>query len=91
VLDGYWFDSLESSSSERSIVQGHLCRSITSSSLRATRGPTHKYDEATLRNLHGYETTSGNAQSQVLGDILMHSLQSPDASPWKRHMPAYQF
>ena len=31
-----------------------------------------KYDEATLRNLHGYETTSRNAQSQVLGDILMH-------------------
>ena len=31
-----------------------------------------KYDEATLRGLHSYKTTSGMPQSQVLGDILMH-------------------
>jgi uncharacterized damage-inducible protein DinB len=31
-----------------------------------------KYDEAALRDLHSYKTTSGMPQSQVLGDILMH-------------------
>src|SRR6476660_3150317 len=31
-----------------------------------------KYDEAALRGLHSYKTTSGMPQSQVLGDILMH-------------------
>ena len=31
-----------------------------------------KYDEAALRGLHSYRTTSGTPQSQVLGDILMH-------------------
>jgi uncharacterized damage-inducible protein DinB len=31
-----------------------------------------KYDEAALRALHSYKTTSGMPQSQVLGDILMH-------------------
>ncbi len=31
-----------------------------------------KYDEAALRGLHSYRTTSGMPQSQVLGDILMH-------------------
>ena len=31
-----------------------------------------KYDEAALRGLHSYKTSSGMPQSQVLGDILMH-------------------
>ena len=31
-----------------------------------------KSDEAALRDLHSYKTTSGMPQSQVLGDILMH-------------------
>jgi uncharacterized damage-inducible protein DinB len=31
-----------------------------------------QYDEAALRGLHSYRTTSGMPQSQVLGDILMH-------------------
>jgi uncharacterized damage-inducible protein DinB len=31
-----------------------------------------KYDEAALRDLHSYKTTSGMPQSQVLGDILVH-------------------
>jgi len=31
-----------------------------------------KYDEAALRGLHSYRTTSGMPQSQVLGDILLH-------------------
>jgi uncharacterized damage-inducible protein DinB len=31
-----------------------------------------KYDEAALKGLHSYKTTSGMPQSQVLGDILMH-------------------
>jgi uncharacterized damage-inducible protein DinB len=31
-----------------------------------------KYDEAALRGLHSYRTTSGMPQSQVLGDILSH-------------------
>jgi uncharacterized damage-inducible protein DinB len=30
------------------------------------------YDDAALANLHGYKTTSGMPQSQVLGDILLH-------------------
>ena len=30
-----------------------------------------RYDEAALRGLHSYKTTSGMPQSQVLGDILM--------------------
>ena len=30
------------------------------------------YDEATLKGLHGYKTTSGMPQSQILGEILMH-------------------
>jgi uncharacterized damage-inducible protein DinB len=30
------------------------------------------YDEAALRGLHTYKTTSGMPQSQVLGDILLH-------------------
>jgi uncharacterized damage-inducible protein DinB len=31
-----------------------------------------KYDEAALRGLHSYKTSTGMPQSQVLGDILMH-------------------
>ena len=31
-----------------------------------------KYDEAALRGLHSYRTSTGMPQSQVLGDILMH-------------------
>jgi len=31
-----------------------------------------EYDEAALRGLHSYKTSSGMPQSQVLGDILMH-------------------
>jgi uncharacterized damage-inducible protein DinB len=31
-----------------------------------------KYDEAALRGLLSYRTSSGMPQSQVLGDILMH-------------------
>ena len=31
-----------------------------------------QYDEAALRDLHNYKTTSGMPQSQVLGDILVH-------------------
>jgi uncharacterized damage-inducible protein DinB len=31
-----------------------------------------QYDEATLAGLHGYKTTSGMPQSQVLADILLH-------------------
>src|SRR6478672_4787826 len=31
-----------------------------------------KYDEAALRCLHSYRTSTGMPQSQVLGDILMH-------------------
>ena len=30
------------------------------------------YDEAALKSLHSYKTTSGMPQSQVLADILMH-------------------
>jgi uncharacterized damage-inducible protein DinB len=30
------------------------------------------YDDAALTDLHGYKTTSGMPQSQVLGDILLH-------------------
>ena len=30
------------------------------------------FDEAALRTLHSYKTTSGMPHSQVLGDILMH-------------------
>jgi len=31
-----------------------------------------KYDDAALRRLHSYKTTSGMPQSQLLADILMH-------------------
>ena len=31
-----------------------------------------KYDEAALRGLHSYKTSTGMPQSQVLGDTLMH-------------------
>jgi uncharacterized damage-inducible protein DinB len=31
-----------------------------------------QYDEVTLANLHGYKTSSGMPQSQVLADILLH-------------------
>ena len=31
-----------------------------------------KYDEAALKGLHSYKTSTGMPQSQVLGDILMH-------------------
>jgi uncharacterized damage-inducible protein DinB len=31
-----------------------------------------RYDEAALKSLHSYKTTSGMPQSQVLADILMH-------------------
>jgi uncharacterized damage-inducible protein DinB len=31
-----------------------------------------KYDDATLRRLHSYKTTSGMPQSQLLVDILLH-------------------
>jgi uncharacterized damage-inducible protein DinB len=31
-----------------------------------------KYDDAALKGLHSYQTTSGMPQSQVLADILMH-------------------
>jgi uncharacterized damage-inducible protein DinB len=31
-----------------------------------------KYDEAALRDLHSYKTSTGMPQSQVLGDILLH-------------------
>jgi len=31
-----------------------------------------KYDDAALRRLHSYKTTSGMPQSQILVDILMH-------------------
>ena len=31
-----------------------------------------QYDEATLASLHGYKTTSGMPQSQVLADTLLH-------------------
>ena len=30
------------------------------------------YDEAALKSLHSYKTTSGMPQSQMLADILMH-------------------
>src|SRR4051794_11464108 len=40
--------------------------------LQRMSGLIAKYDEAALRDLHSYKTTSGMPQSQVLGDILMH-------------------
>ena len=40
------------------------------------------YDEAALKALHSYKTTSGMPQSQVLGEISDASLQPPNASSW---------
>ena len=49
-----------------------------------------KYDEAALKGMHSYKTTSGMPQSQVLGDILMHPSIIRRITV-DRHMPASQF
>ena len=41
-----------------------------------------KYDEAALKGLHSYKTTSGNAPVAGARRCLDASLQSSDASPW---------